>query len=128
MKQSDTMKLFRALDKHDRLGSRGVFDLLTAGRKDASGDFTEGVGLSPASAGCILDFLSSANGSKSNEETLMKMRRWFEIMTMPKSELDELQAALEAIGLITEEDKQIASDPVALREYYGTRDEKPVWR
>src|SRR6266705_1954409 len=38
--------VLRAIDKLDRVGPRGVYGLLTAGRKDESGDFTPGVGLS----------------------------------------------------------------------------------
>lgn len=40
------LKIFRAIDKLDRLGAKAVFELLTVGRKDQSGDFTEGAGLS----------------------------------------------------------------------------------
>lgn len=40
------LKIFRALDKLDRLGAKAVLELLTVGRRDQSGDFTEGAGLS----------------------------------------------------------------------------------
>jgi histidyl-tRNA synthetase len=40
-----TGAVLRALDKFDRLGEGGVRDLLGAGRKDESGDFTKGAGL-----------------------------------------------------------------------------------
>jgi histidyl-tRNA synthetase len=36
----------RAIDKYDRLGIEGVQQLLAGGRKDESGDFTKGAGLS----------------------------------------------------------------------------------
>ena len=39
--------VLRAIDKLDRLGEGGVCDLLGAGRKDESGDFTKGAELSP---------------------------------------------------------------------------------
>src|ERR1700754_4784155 len=41
------LTVLRAIDKLDRLGASGVFELLTTGRKDESGDFTPGAGLSP---------------------------------------------------------------------------------
>ena len=41
--------VLRAIDKIDRLGDEGVRALLGAGRKDESGDFTKGAGLSPRS-------------------------------------------------------------------------------
>jgi len=39
--------VMRALDKFDRLGRDGVGQLLGSGRKDESGDFTEGANLTP---------------------------------------------------------------------------------
>ena len=41
------LTVLRAIDKYDRLGAEGVRALLGAGRKDESGDFTKGAGLSP---------------------------------------------------------------------------------
>ena len=38
--------VYRAVDKLDRLGPFGVFELLTIGRRDESGDWTPGAGLS----------------------------------------------------------------------------------
>jgi len=47
----------RAVDKLDRLGPVAVFQLLTTGRKDESGDFTKGAGLAQNQAEVILLFL-----------------------------------------------------------------------
>jgi histidyl-tRNA synthetase len=52
----------RAIDKLDRLGMRGVQQLLGAGRKDESGDFTKGVGL-PNSANNFITTSSSTASS-----------------------------------------------------------------
>ena len=49
--------VLRAADKLDRLGPQGVFDLLTEGRKDESGDFTLGAKLSNAQADNVMRFL-----------------------------------------------------------------------
>ena len=49
--------ILRAIDKLDRLGPQGVFALLTAGRKDESGDFTRGADLSQAEADNVMRFL-----------------------------------------------------------------------
>ena len=46
--------ILRAIDKLDRLGNEEVRKLLTNGRKDPSGDFMEGVGLSDKNADSIL--------------------------------------------------------------------------
>ena len=48
--------VLRAIDKLDRLGPDGVRALLGDGRKDDSGDFTEGAGLSPDQIDTILSF------------------------------------------------------------------------
>jgi histidyl-tRNA synthetase len=50
--------VLRAIDKLDRLGPEGVGALLGEGRKDESGDFTEGAHLSEFSASVIQEFLS----------------------------------------------------------------------
>jgi histidyl-tRNA synthetase len=46
--------VLRAIDKLDRLGPEAVFLLLTKGRKDESGDFTKGAGLSELHATFVL--------------------------------------------------------------------------
>lgn len=49
----------RAIDKLDRLGPEGVRALLGPGRKDESGDFTDGAGLSDFSANTIMSFVTA---------------------------------------------------------------------
>ncbi|MEO0487872.1 MAG: HisS family protein, partial [Pseudomonadota bacterium] len=56
-KEAERGIVLRAIDKLDRLGVAGVRALLGAGRKDESGDFTKGAGLSEAQIGPILAFL-----------------------------------------------------------------------
>jgi histidyl-tRNA synthetase len=51
--------VLRAIDKLDRLGEEGVRALLGAGRKDASGDFTDGAGLSDPQADIVMGFVSA---------------------------------------------------------------------
>jgi histidyl-tRNA synthetase len=48
--------VLRAIDKFDRLGFEGVDQLLRAGRRDPSGDFTEGAKLGSYAALMIRDF------------------------------------------------------------------------
>ncbi|MBK1636245.1 histidine--tRNA ligase [Rhodovulum adriaticum] len=49
--------VLRAIDKLDRLGEDGVRALLGEGRKDESGDFTEGAKLTEAQADVVMGFL-----------------------------------------------------------------------
>ncbi|MEM8630962.1 MAG: histidine--tRNA ligase [Pseudomonadota bacterium] len=55
--------VLRAIDKLDRLGTEGVRALLGAGRKDASGDFTEGASLSDEQADRIMAFTGARRDS-----------------------------------------------------------------
>lgn len=67
----------RALDKLDRLGKEGVALLLGEGRKDESGDFTKGAGLTPKQIEASLAFATATDldasfvsGSKNGEDGL----------------------------------------------------------
>lgn len=57
------LTVLRAIDKLDRLGLDGVRELLGAGRKDESGDFTKGAGLDPDQISKILVFAMLQEGS-----------------------------------------------------------------
>ncbi|MEM7614076.1 MAG: ATP phosphoribosyltransferase regulatory subunit, partial [Pseudomonadota bacterium] len=51
--------VLRAIDKLDRLGIGGVRALLGEGRKDESGDFTQGAGLSAHAAEVVIGFMEA---------------------------------------------------------------------
>lgn len=51
--------VLRAIDKLDRLGADGVRALLGDGRKDDSGDFTKGAGLSAGQADIVMGFMTA---------------------------------------------------------------------
>ncbi|MEO1137176.1 MAG: histidine--tRNA ligase, partial [Pseudomonadota bacterium] len=53
------LTVMRSMDKFDKFGAKGVALLLGPGRKDESGDFTEGAGLDDASIETVLAFLQS---------------------------------------------------------------------
>ena len=78
----------RALDKLDRLGRAGVVLLLGAGRKDESGDFTKGAGLTPTQIEASLNFATATtldhsfvSGSKSGEEGLRDLEAMQSLFT-----------------------------------------------
>jgi histidyl-tRNA synthetase len=52
-----SLVVLRAIDKLDRLGTDGVAALLGVGRRDESGDFTEGAGLSPEQVARVLRYV-----------------------------------------------------------------------
>lgn len=61
-KEAERGIVLRAIDKLDRLGADGVRALLGEGRKDESGDFTSGAGLSNAQTDTVMSFVI-ASGS-----------------------------------------------------------------
>jgi histidyl-tRNA synthetase len=52
------LTVLRALDKYDRLGQKGVRELLGAGRHDESGDYTKGAGLDEEQTRRVIWFLT----------------------------------------------------------------------
>ncbi len=58
-KEAERGIVLRAIDKLDRLGPDGVRALLGEGRKDESGDFTRGAGLSDAQADVVMGFVEA---------------------------------------------------------------------
>ena len=63
--------VLRAMDKFDRLGSKGVALLLGPGRKDESGDFTAGAGLPDTDIQRVLDFMVAT--APSDAETTARL-------------------------------------------------------
>jgi histidyl-tRNA synthetase len=58
------LTVLRAIDKLDRLGEHGVRELLGEGRKDESGDFTKGAGISASAIQTVFAFMQGgADGS-----------------------------------------------------------------
>ncbi|MFZ1679716.1 MAG: histidine--tRNA ligase [Rhizobiaceae bacterium] len=69
----DNQKLavLRAIDKLDKFGVEGVRQLLGAGRKDESGDFTKGAGLDGAGTDTLLAFLTSEVIPRTSHDRVM---------------------------------------------------------
>jgi histidyl-tRNA synthetase len=56
--EGQKLSVLRAIDKLDKFGTDGVELLLGEGRKDESGDFTKGAGLSANQRGVVLDYIA----------------------------------------------------------------------
>ncbi|MEL7486048.1 MAG: histidine--tRNA ligase [Pseudomonadota bacterium] len=63
--------VLRAMDKLDRLGESGVAQLLGEGRKDESGDYTDGAKLDDASVARVMDFMAAT--AATNAETCNRL-------------------------------------------------------
>jgi len=115
---SQRLKALRAVDKYDRLGWRGVRDLLGPGRMDESGDFTSGAGLGARTIERFHEFLEAKSGGRA--ETLGRLHRAVrgsETSDRAIRELDDIHAALCRMDI---GDRQIRFDPTVVRglEYY----------
>jgi histidyl-tRNA synthetase len=107
------MTVLRAIDKLDRLGAAGVRLLLGAGRKDESGDFTKGAGLSPDAIEKVLAFTASGAALRSD------VCGRFDALVGDSAdgaqgvkELREIDAFLTAAGY---ESTRVAFDPAIVR-------------
>tara|TARA_R110002049_G_scaffold29972_1_gene101883 strand:+ start:59301 stop:60797 length:1497 start_codon:yes stop_codon:yes gene_type:complete len=81
--------VLRAIDKLDRLGPEGVRALLGAGRKDDSGDFTDGAGLGDAQAEVIMGFMQAKRAS--GTRTVARLRELVAGSDIGAQGVDELE-------------------------------------
>lgn len=91
--------VLRAIDKIDRLGPDGVRALLGEGRKDESGDFTKGAGLSAEQAEVVMGFTSAKRDA--GAATVARLRELVGASAIGAEGVDELEgiaALLEAQG------------------------------
>ena len=111
-KQSATL---RAIDKLDRIGLKGVQDLLSKGRKDKSGDFTKGAELDDFQIKNILNFLDIQNLAENNFEKLKKISDNNKIMNEGINELELMEKYFSLFNF-----KNYIFDPTIVRglEYY----------
>ncbi|WP_323008885.1 histidine--tRNA ligase [Paracoccus sp. (in: a-proteobacteria)] len=92
--------VLRTIDKFDKVGEQGVRQLLTTGRKDDSGAFIDGVGLSPEQAEPVIAFLTSKGTD--NTQTLANLRAAVgtsEAGAEGVEELAQIAAMLAAMGV-----------------------------
>ena len=93
------LTVLRAVDKLDRLGPGGVAMLLGKGRKDESGDFTQGAGLEHRAIDAVLRFVGA--GSQGPGRTLAAIEPLVagaEIGRAGLAELAEMERLLAAAG------------------------------
>jgi len=103
----------RAIDKLDRLGFKGVQDLLTEGRKDASGDVTEGAKLDFNQAMWIVGVLQATQDS--NAATCARLRELMVNSVRGLEGVDELERISELLIAQGYEADRIKIDPSVVR-------------
>lgn len=98
-KEAERGIVLRAIDKLDRLGLDGVRALLGEGRKDASGDFTEGAGLSDEQADVVMGFMDAKRDTGAATcARLSELVQGSEIGATGVAELQEITSLLAAQG------------------------------
>ncbi len=102
--------VLRAMDKLDKFGPEGVRLLLGEGRKDESGDFTKGAGLTPPNADAVIAMLAGS-GFRNSDKTYA-----------PATEagLSELESIEQLVRTAGYGEDRIKIDPSVVRglEYY----------
>lgn len=114
------LNVLRAMDKFDKLGLEGVFQLLRDGRLDESGDFTKGAGLEQEDAESICDLLEAASDGASADDLRSRLSHRFvknSTCSMGIEELATIENLVQAAGY---DPDRIRIDPSVVRglEYY----------
>ena len=116
--EAQKLVVLRAVDKLDRLGPDGVRLLLGEGRKDESGDFTKGAGLTAQAAERVLAFTAAGAGDRT--ETLDRLANVVGGSAEGDEGLAELAAIHAALGGLGVGAERALFDPSVVRglEYY----------
>jgi len=105
--------VLRAIDKFDRLGQDGVRALLGAGRRDESGDFTQGAGLSDAQAAVVMGFISARRDT--GAQTLARLRELVGVSAAGAEGVDELAVIADLLAAQGYGPDRIIIDPSVVR-------------
>ena len=105
--------VLRAIDKLDRLGLEGVRSLLGAGRKDDSGDFTQGAGLAAEQAEVVLGFMQALGATPA--QTLSNLNSLVAGSAIGEAGVNELQQISELVTSQGYGADRIVLDPSVVR-------------
>ena len=105
--------VLRAIDKLDRLGPEGVRALLGEGRKDDSGDFTNGAGLEDAQADVVMGFMQAKRDS--GAETVARLRELVADSDVGVQGVDELELISDLLAAGGYGPDRVEIDPSVVR-------------
>ncbi len=105
--------VLRAIDKLDRLGTDGVRALLGEGRKDPSGDFTKGAGLSAEQAEIVMGFMDARR--ESGAATAARLRELVTGSNTGNDGVNELETIAELLDAQGYGADRIVIDPSVVR-------------
>ena len=107
------LTILRAMDKYDRLGIDGVKALLGEGRKDDSGDFTQGAGLDAAQIDKVAAMVAISADTRT--DTLKAMAELVGETESGKQGLEELVAMSALFAKLGYEADRLKIDPAVVR-------------
>jgi histidyl-tRNA synthetase len=115
--EAKKLTVLRAMDKYDRLGVVGVTALLGEGRKDESGDFTKGAGLTQADIETVLSIFEPVKEADDKIAQIDIRLKDSEVGQSGRAELEEISKLVRTAGY---ESDRILIDPSVVRglEYY----------
>jgi histidyl-tRNA synthetase len=113
------LTVLRAMDKFDKFGTGGVSLLLGKGRRDESGDFTQGAGLDAKAIDLIVRFLDAAS-STGGESLIDRVAPLVEASSRAREGLAEITAIETLVATSGASGGAIAFDPSVVRglDYY----------
>mgnify|MGYP006135786433 FL=1 len=112
-KEAERGIVLRAIDKLDRLGVDGVRALLGEGRKDESGDFTDGAGLADAQADVVMGFIQAKR--ESGAETCARLRELVGDSVIGLEGVEELETIADLLAAGGYAADRIEIDPSVVR-------------
>jgi histidyl-tRNA synthetase len=112
-KEAERGIVLRAIDKLDRLGADGVRALLGTGRKDDSGDFTDGAGLGDAQADVVMGFMQAKRDD--GVATCVRLRELVGDSTIGIEGVNELESIAELLAAGGYGSDRIEIDPSVVR-------------
>ncbi len=105
--------VLRAIDKLDRLGPDGVRALLGKGRKDDSGDYTDGAGLEDAQADIVMGFMQAKRDT--GAETVARLMELVQGSATGIKGVEELQTISDLLAAGGYGPDRIEIDPSVVR-------------
>jgi histidyl-tRNA synthetase len=105
--------VLRAIDKIDRLGPEGVRALLGEGRKDESGDFTKGAGLTDTQAEVVMGFTTAKRDT--GAETVARLRALVGTSVIGAEGVQELETIADLLAAQGYGPDRIVLDPGVVR-------------
>jgi histidyl-tRNA synthetase len=111
-------KVFRVLDKLEKIGLKEVEAELTVGRTDSSGDKIPGLLLKSGQVSAIREFLDLPRGKR--KETLRSLAELFETIPSAKEAIDDLTAICTSLDHLRIPEEQVVLDLSIARglDYY----------